>query len=379
LQDAESAARPTAKRGRFVIRSAWSRGRARTAAIGGPAQPVRIDQSSLAEFDLVVVDVESLRALGAAENAALEQAVREGGLGLLLRLQGEDRLPASPSLLAGWRVRALTGLDELLARVAWPGFEAAEPLAIGARELEPEWGTTPLVADRAGRVLAAVRHQGIGAVAISLLEGSYRWVLAGDRETHARLWSRLLGAVARPRAAAWRLPPGPVLVDWPLDLELSADSEIEDLTCREPDGATVALPFSTRPEEPARALARFWPRLDGWHLCTATLAGERLETEFFAHPEEPWRVWLDGRRHDATAVAAALTAARPANAVGPSAGRRSETRPPVVRRPLVRRPVALPRWPFYAAFLLAVGYLWAAERWRGAGADGITDDEEIAR
>lgn len=377
LQKQQPTAPAAADRGRFVLRSVWSRGRARTAALGGPALPARLDQRSLSELDLVVADAESLRALGAAEAAALEQAVRAGGLGLLLRLQGEDRLPASPSLLAGWRVRALEGLDELLARVAWPGFEAAEPLAIAPRELEPQWGTTPLVADRAGRVLAAVRYQGAGAVAVSLLEGTYRWTLAGDREAHAGLWSRLLGAVARPRANAWRVPAGPVLVDWPLDLELSVGSAVEEISCREPDGATVALPFSTRPEEPARALARFWPRLTGWHLCTAILAGEAFETQFFAHPEEPWRVWLDGRRHDATAIAAALTAAAPANA-GPSAGLQSETLP-LVRRPPVRRPVALPRWPFYAAFLLAVGYLWAAERWRGASPHGITDDQEIPR
>ena len=128
------------------------------------------------------------------------------GLGLLLLRP----LPGDRGGL-GFELSPIPEVDRLAARARWAGAPPAPPLDLPPRELVQTPGLEPLVADGAGRVLAARRAQGRGAVAVSLLEDSFRWVLEGSAAVHGGFWSHLVEQLAKPLAApAWRLPEGPI-------------------------------------------------------------------------------------------------------------------------------------------------------------------------
>jgi hypothetical protein len=316
----------------------------------------RLDAASLRASDVVVLDDRAWRALDGAGRAALLQAV-DGGLGMLVRLtgavDGTDRARwralgfdiRSADLPEGVQLpRAITRAEasapNAQATVAPAIADAAsdapsptrQPLRVRGEDLQP------LLVDAAGEPLAAWRARGRGRLGLAWFGDSYRLVLGGDAPAHARLWSGVLGTLARARAAPapW-IDPEPARVGQRM-LVCAASA---DLQLRDALGAPVALHVEPRD---AAYCAAAWPRRAGWYQARAGAGiADVLVLDDDALPGLRARADRDATLALASTPTPTTTHGRlPATAaIDPPPG---------------------PRWPWFLGWLLACAASWTLER-----------------
>jgi len=288
-----------------------------------------LDAATLAATDVALVDERAWAALGAAPKAALLHAV-DDGLGLLLRATGP--LPADVAndwSALGFDVRAsaqapaAVTLDRVLgiadARLAF----ARRPFDVQASD------AAPLLRADDGSLLAAWRVRGRGRVGLWWLDDAFRLALAGERARYGSLWSDTFATIARARAGASpRLP---------------ADARVDEraVFCGVGAGAAVESPGGRRTplqvvDEAGERCAAYWPAQAGWHVLVDD--GRRL-------------AWHVRARDEAVALAAAADREATRALVGPRDAAVQDV-----------RAVALPRWPFFLAWLALAALLWLLER-----------------
>lgn len=296
-----------------------------------------LDAAMLAATDVALVDERAWAALGAAPKAALLAAV-DDGLGLLLRMTGP--LPAGVArdwAGLGFEVRA-SGQEAVAVAVdrARGGGDARLPFTRRPIDVQAS-DAAPLLRADDGSTLAAWRVRGRGRVGLWWLDDAFRLALAGERARYGTLWSDALATLARPHAkASPRLP-------------VQARVDERAALCGIGDGAVVESPAGERRplaviEQAGERCAAWWPAQAGWHVLVD--AAHRHPVHVRARDDAP-----------ALAAAAAHDATRLLVGPGEPAGHNT-------------RVVALPRWPFFLAWLALAGMLWLVER--AARGDGGT-------
>ncbi len=326
--------------------------------------PLRLAESILQRFDLVVLDERSWAALGAGERAALGAAVREG-LGLLLRATG----PLPEATRRQWQALGFTlssGSGTASASLAVPAIDeealrarrgpgtadaalavhdaSDARLPLGRRTLALGGiDATPLLRDAEGNVLAVWRAAGRGRIAVWSVTDSFTLVLSGEGARHAELWSEAFATLARARSAA-----AP---------DISAQPRVQQRMqlCGLGGQPRVAAPGGQSnvllpdPATGASRCAGYWPQHSGWHLLRQTGAEADEQTwPFFVQATDAAPALRAAELREATLRLVA--APRPANS-GPDNP---------VTTPLRRGP----SWPWFLAWLAAAAVLWWLERAR---------------
>lgn len=299
--------------------------------------PLALDADTLRRFDAVLLDARSLQALTDGETRALTAAVR-AGLGLLLRIDGPLSSGAR-ARLRGWGYALEDGARMESVRLAFPvAGQDAPALARRALRVQAADALT-LLPDAKRQPIAWWRPLGRGRIAVTALADSFRLPLAGHGDTHARLWSGLLAAIARtPDSPSTPSLPSPV---WP-DQRAVFCGLMGEPSVLAPDGTT--LPLAVDPATGAHRCAAFWPRQAGWHL----LRQGDAQIPFPVLPAETGLAWQAQRRFDATSALVAARADAPDPAAAAGAG----------------RPQRGPSWPWLAAWLLLAACCWWLERRR---------------
>ena len=335
-------------------------------SVGGGMQlgdaPLRVDAATLQRFDLVVLDERSWAALSAGERAALSEATRKG-LGLLLRATG----PLPDATRRQWqalgfalstggdtatvRLPADSGDEETLRARRGPGTTDTTAVSNGIQGETPALtrraltmagsGTTPLLRDGDGNVLAVWRAEGLGRIAVWSLTDSFALALSGQGARHAELWSNAFATLARARTDARpRIEPQPRQQQRTALCELGGKPRVVA-----PDGrVTTLLPDPTTGDS---ACAAYWPQRSGWHVLQQTdEAGEHSRPFYvYATVAAPGLRAADLR--DATLRLLANPQDTVANPTGNGQpGRRG------------------PSWPWFLALLIAFTALWWLERAR---------------
>ena len=270
----------TARGARLALRTTLTRDRARVERVNEPGTgPLALTPATLGRFDAVLADAAALAALSAAERRALQAAVTDDGLGLLVTAGTPDAsvLPA----LSGFAIVGEDSVERRVARPAWDGMPRRSRVGIelAAGTLARRAGLAPLVRDDAGRLLAARRTAGAGAVATTLVRAPSRWRLEGEDDLFAAYWSLLIGAVARDTATEVRLEGAAPRADRRLDLTVLSATR-PTVRVRSPDGGTETLALAQDPSDPRQWRGTTWPRQAGWH---AVEFGDRSQP-FLVHP-----------------------------------------------------------------------------------------------
>ena len=289
-----------------------------------------LDPAALRAADALIIDERAWATLDAGQKNAVAAAVRDG-LGLLLRVTG----PVAASVAADWAglgfalqatdALPTVALDHTLG-LRDSGFTfTPRALAVDAN------GAAPLLRGDNGVPLALWRADVQGRVGVWWLADSWRLVLGGERARYATLWSDTLATLARARGAPAPLLPGDARVDERASICGMAD----DAYVATPTDRHVALtPVSIATDQ---SCAAYWPEQSGWHVLVS--AARR------------WPFYVRAPS-DARALALAETARATRALVGAA---NTPTN-------IATRPIALPRWPFFLAWLAAVVGLWFFER-----------------
>ncbi|HEU4663934.1 MAG TPA: Ig-like domain-containing protein [Dokdonella sp.] len=288
-----------------------------------------LDATTLAATDVVLVDERAWAALGAASKAALLRAV-DDGLGLLLRATGP--LPADVArdwAELGFDVRASAQVPAAVALESESG-SAGSRLALARRPIDVHASdAAPLLRANDGASVAAWRVQGRGRVGLWWLDDAFRLALAGERARYGSLWSDAFATLARARASASpRLPREARGDERAVFCGVSPDAAVESPSGRRTPLAVV--------DEAGERCAAYWPAEAGWH---ALVEGDRR------------RAFHVRARDEAAALAAAAARDATRALVGPRDDAAMDM-----------RAVALPRWPFFLAWLALVAALWLVER-----------------
>ncbi len=302
--------------------------------LGGGMQagdpPVALDARSLAGVDVLILDDRSWNGLGHASRSSVLAAVRDG-LGLLLRVTA----PLTDSDALGLQLRTANLPPTFNLPPTNADSSTLPPLGRPPLRIDNPQGHT-LLRDDHGTPLAAWRAHGRGRVGVWLPNDSFRLVLSGHADVHARLWADAINAVMRPRAAAPH--------DMPLQIYAGGATTLchlgEDARVLEP-GSSNVMRLAIDPRSGARKCAAFWPRRAGWHH----LFDAGTDTAFLVRADDADGVLRAARTQQATAALAAMTP-RPASASSVTTG--------------------LPRWPLFLLWLAVTAGLWWFER-RQAG------------
>lgn len=330
----------TARSGGAVsVRTTISRGRYRTLHVNRPAIDLRaLSAPVLDEYDVVVADGDAIEALGAADRAALETAVTERGLGLVLRGDAAAARVAQRGVLSGFTVTSTGPATPRVARPVWGGQPPATPVPVEPVRLTA-LGARPLVRDTAGGLLGAWKPSGAGAVALTIIAAPSRWQLAGASDRFADYWRLIIGRVARPDSASWEIgAAGPILADEPLELRRDGTAPAGPAAVVAPDGHQDSVFLAQDRLVAERWAARFWPSETGWHRIGG---GGGAGAAFDVRGGGEWKAWQAARRQSATASRMAF-------------GHESAGRTAQMARPPVRIPAAL----LFAIFVAAAGFLW---------------------
>ena len=277
--------------------------------------PPRLDATSLAALDLLILDERSWASLTPGQRTSILAATRSG-LGLMLRVTG----PVPDAVRRAWAALGLplgdTGVPFKLAATSPELTRAALIAAPGA---------LPLLIDSANTPVALWRSSARGRIGLWPVPNLYSLVLAGEPARHAAVWSEMFGILARANsgAAPRSTPIGTI------GQRLSLCSVALPTGVVQPDGQRIEL----IPDRAAADCAAVWPRQAGWHkLADGSPA-------FFVTSVGAARTTVDARL-----ATWQLTRTAPGT---PAAGRRPGT-----------------SWPWYAALLVSLALLWWLERAR---------------
>jgi hypothetical protein len=311
--------------------------------LGDPRPP--LNASALSRLDLVVVDEQSWAGLSAGDQAALAAAVRQG-LGLLLRVTG----PVPPGVRDSWRDLGLPLADgdaAIATRLAPVGpSTTSQPDEIPVPDLTrrqvdtPAPGSTPLLRDAAGAVLARWRPEGLGRLGVWSVTDSAGLVTAGFSQRYGDLWGTLVATLARPAPAAMAV----TIKSAPQEgRRVSLCGLKGEANVQEPSGAWTRLLVD--PLTGPAGCAGYWPAGPGWRILRLTVPGEASPQEqgFYVRPAAQ-ALALEAQ-DDRNATSA--LAARPAPP-SPVAGATSEA-------------TSSP-WPGFLAWLLIAAAVWRFER-----------------
>ncbi len=287
-----------------------------------------LDAAALAQVDLAIIDARAWSALAADARARVEAAVR-GGMGLLLRLRGAAGDAAVERAVDDW---ATLGVPLQADKPGSPAPLVGQPLAADIPLTRLPWtvhaaDVAPLLRMADGGTAAWLRGRGQGRVGVWLLADSERLQLAGSPAAFGSLWSGVFQAIARPRGRPLpELSPDPRRDERVRMCALAADASV-----RTANGAAESL----TPD--AAGCAGWWPRSAGWHVLSS--AGEDVPVWVRDHGEAA----ALGHAEQQAATAELVSGGGPVKLAG-------------------TRIWPWPRWPFFLAFLAAVGVLWWLER-----------------
>ncbi len=254
----------------------------------------------LADFDLLIMDARALMNLSSQRQQWLQQAV-DAGLGLFII--GDSELATAknrPDILTSFTLTATTNAlaTQAVVRPQWPGNESElaftfSPIAIKAKQSVGLVGTTK-------RPLSLYQPQGLGKVALSILQNRYRWRLNGEMQTYTHYWQWLFSQLARTRSDSRFIAPAVDAID-----RVNYRSQICLLSEQKPlmllmGSSTISL--ATDRFNPYRQCGFYWPQSAGWQRFELqNEVGDSLDvTHRFTFTTEQWQSWQQHERVQAT-------------------------------------------------------------------------------
>jgi hypothetical protein len=289
----------------------------------------RFTTETLNEFDLVLIDSESLYGFSASELKSIEQSSKEG-LGVIVLMNEVDfkkKLPLLNTSLAQYP-KDTVHLSVRKQRLVLPALAAS---------VQASSAITPLTTS-ATRILSGYRNEVGGKIGFQLLHETYRLLLEGKENEYAALWSPLLESVARLAPQPFKIKINntfPYYQDEPLSISVLAAAEDPELKSN-----TTMLPLQEDVLIDNYWHASTWAGKSGWHSLTIQ---DTTTLHYYVSPEYEWnalRTAQQQRQHQSNSSS--------------SIAKNKSTL-------TIEHKLISSLW-FFMVFLLASGFLWLAPK-----------------
>ncbi|MFQ3235768.1 MAG: hypothetical protein ACI9C4_001330, partial [Paraglaciecola sp.] len=311
----------------------------------------------LEKYDLLFIDGRALVALNNNERARLKQAVTQG-LGLMVLADG-DLLKADNSILTSLTA-AITVLptDETRVPAALYWQQTKHPESISW--LPGDLATTGkiLIENEMRRAIVVSAQEGLGQIAVSLINTSYTWYTRGHSDLYSQYWQYLIKHIARNRTTDYWLaePDSQVTVSdhthkicsrsaSPADLP-SGNSPLQATQNHfEIDGQPLPLMLQTSLINDTHQCAYYWATQPGWQRFVLTSSRDitaiKLDEQTrYVYPTWTWQAWQQSRTQQVTAqIAKRALKAQPRLSYSP-----------------------VPKWYFYLSLVFVLTLLWIARK-----------------
>ena len=286
-----------------------------------------LTKNILDEFDLLIADQATLQKLSNQESSFLKQSI-QNGLGLLAFYDGAPKEKAQNNFFP-FRTISVKGDTTTINEGSKKYTLPALPFRVV--------NETPLqaVLRNESGILSGYTLSGKGKIGFQLTQQTYRLMLAGDTIAYGDLWSPLLERIARPHdqsVAVQFANPFPYYVDEPFDIKLISSGDSPAL---QTDSVSIPIREDVWVDDVWHAT--IWPSTPGWH----TLQTDGRPMEYYIAKAGEWRsIAIENQMND--------------NDLVWDKGHLDMERTTDQRR-------IPPVW-FYAAFLIAAGFLWLAPK-----------------
>ncbi|WP_066837741.1 hypothetical protein [Rufibacter ruber] len=300
----------------------------------------RLTPALLQNFDVVLLEEATLQGFSAQEKQALQQAVRQQGLGILTCFSQNSAKPIPFFAEAGFRL-----ISEKQARnapVRWRGNASAQAvLPLPGAVLQLSQGQKPLAwGQHLQQVLVAYGRKGLGQVGVSLLPQTFSLALEGKDALYRQYWSQVLNALAKPEEGV-PAPAFPSLSPQRVGQAVLFSSAIPVHSLQVGSPPSLGTVISTASSgSPRSFLHQFFPDQSGWFISPP---GQDSIRPLFIHSASAWaRQNIQFRHRQLLAIA-----------------QKTDTPAPTLAIP-IQEEILL--WPLWLALVGMLGFLWLEEK-----------------
>lgn len=288
------------------------------------------------KFDVVLSDLDVLKALNASETAALKQQVLQKGTGIIVRadstthsafwLQHDfpiNKVSANTQIITGLKIQEQSGITSKL---------LLDPVYINYQNY-----TQPLVTDQQNHLLASTVLAGSGKEVFTTLSNTHSWMLSGNEKDYTALWSLLITKAARhtPANEQWKSVSTVPAINGHTQLQLETSVPNPEIKINQTKTAAVQ-----QPNMPFAYVADYWPSHFGWQQVQQ---GAGTPQWLYVYPQGEWKTLRYNKMlSDTRAYAAQFS-----NAASVTKQIHQKVRNPVSKIY------------FYILLLTACAYLWA--------------------
>jgi hypothetical protein len=264
----------------IVLRSQLSRSIFRYEYINHPSVSISaLSKKTLADFDLVITDSETLQSISSAESKALEEAI-ESGLGLLVLMHEHAGGNRNITKFIPWKVVSLkTDTTNII-------LSSGKTTSLTVAPFSFADGGSPLqsILQNKRGTLAGFAYTGSGKAGFQLLQNTYPLILQGDTISYSKLWSPVLEQIARRRSVANAVQiksPFPIYTHQPVDIELTSTDATPELK-----DDSIALPLTEDVRIDNIWHTTTWAGNAGWHILSTR---DSVQLPYYVSPDNAWQ------------------------------------------------------------------------------------------
>jgi hypothetical protein len=241
-----------------------------------------LSASWLGQFDVLIGDLAVLKTFNGADAAVLQQAVTQKGLGVVIRADSTQR--SNSWLQRDFPSDRLAGKDPLPVSLVLQGkIVKSAKLNVGLVYINNQNNTQSLVSDEHGHVLAGSTLAGAGKLVFTPLNNTFSWVLNGNKNDYANLWSLLIAKAARvvPVAEHWSVLSAIPSLSNPVQLQLETATNPSSIKIGEANIAPLQnsfMPFEWR--------VSYRPQVSGWQ---SVKQANGLLNWFYIYKDNDWK------------------------------------------------------------------------------------------
>ncbi len=145
-------------------------------------------EANLEPFDLLIIDANSLDGLGRDERRAVENSVREKGLGVFIQ-------PNANYFNNSTGIFSFTFLSDS-SKEALLDKDHKHPISKNPFSFKPDVLLTALHTSDSN-ILSAYKNVGRGGIGTTVLENTYELLLQGEQEIYQDFWSKIMNSIGK--------------------------------------------------------------------------------------------------------------------------------------------------------------------------------------